>query len=105
MAWRLIVHDGRYAGMGQWMQPLEDLLDRIKWDHVFGKGTFALGYHDRVAHEERVVPFEDVTMERDQPGSFVVQDQDGVAVRIPLHRVRKVYKDGVIIWQRPEPAA
>jgi uncharacterized protein (UPF0248 family) len=83
------------------MQPLEELLDRIKWDVEFGKGAFALGYYDRVAHEEHVVRFESVTMDPQRPGTFVVQDETGSIVHIPLHRVRTVFKNGVVIWQRP----
>jgi uncharacterized protein (UPF0248 family) len=83
------------------MQPLQDLLHRIKWDAEFGKGAFALGYYDRVAHEEQVVPFESVTLDPERPGTFSHEDEDGVVAQIPLHRVRTVYKDGVVIWQRP----
>lgn len=82
------------------VQPLDELLDRIKWDPAFGKGSFALGYHDRLAREERVVPLASVSID---PGgfSFTFRDEDGVVGHIPLHRVRTVYKDGVVIWQRP----
>jgi hypothetical protein len=34
--------------------------------------------------------------------SFSVCGDDGVFVRIPLHRVRTVYKDGTPIWRRPQ---
>ena len=83
------------------MQPLEELLHRIKWDVEFGKGAFAHGYYDRLAHEEHIVQFESVTMDPDRRGMFSVQDENGLVARIPLHRVRTVYKDGVVIWQRP----
>ena len=83
------------------MQPLEELLDRIKWDAEFGKGVFALGYYDRVAHTEQIARFESVTMDPQRPGTFLLQDEDGVIAQIPLHRVRTVYKDGIVIWQRP----
>ena len=86
------------------MQPLDELLSRIKWDAEFGKGSFVLGYDDRVAHKEQRVGFELVTMDPGQPGMLVVEGEDGV-VRIPLHRVRTVYKDGAIIWQRPRRLA
>ena len=39
------------------MQRLQDLLHRIRWDAEFDKGVFALGYYDRVARQDRVVPF------------------------------------------------
>jgi uncharacterized protein (UPF0248 family) len=83
------------------MQPLEDLLHRIRWDPEFGRGRFALGYDDRVAHEERVVGFEAIALDRERPGFFSIADQAGQVAEIPLHRVRTVYKDGAIIWQRP----
>ena len=84
------------------MQPLEALLHRIKWDAEFGKGTFALGYYDRIARTEQIVPFESVALDPERSGTFSVQDEDGFVVHIPLHRVRTVYKDGVVIWQRPQ---
>jgi len=83
------------------MQPLQELLHRIKWDVEFGKGAFALSYYDRVAHKEHLVPFESVTMDPQRPGTFSIEDEDGVVAHIPLHRVRAAYKDGVVIWQRP----
>lgn len=85
------------------MQPLEELLDRIKWDAEFGSGEFALGYYDRVSHTEQVVPFNTVTMDPERPGTFSIADEDGLVAHIPLHRVRTVYKNGVVIWQRPGP--
>lgn len=82
------------------MQPLHQLLHRIEWDAEFGKANFALSYYDRVAHEDRVIPFDSIALD---PGafSFSFSDEDGVVAHIPLHRVRAVYKDGVVIWQRP----
>jgi uncharacterized protein (UPF0248 family) len=82
------------------MQPLHRLLDRIKWDSGFGRGAFAVAYLDRVAGEERIVPFAAITVERDAP-TLSFEDKDGVRRRIPLHRVRRVYQDGRIIWERP----
>ena len=84
------------------MRPLEELLHRIKWDPTFGTGVFALGYYDRIAHSERIVPFTTVTLEPSRPGTFSLQDEEGRIVHIPLHRVRTVYKNGIAIWQRPE---
>jgi uncharacterized protein (UPF0248 family) len=83
------------------MQPLAELLHRIKWDAGFGKGRFALGYYDRVEHAEQIVPFDAVILDPERPGMFSVQDETGFTVRVPLHRVRTVYKNGVVIWQRP----
>jgi uncharacterized protein (UPF0248 family) len=83
------------------MQPLRDLLNRIKWDPRFGKGAFALGYDDRMARQEKVVALTSITVDSAER-SFSVCGDDGVFVRIPLHRVRTVYKDGTPIWRRPQ---
>ena len=85
------------------MQPLRELLNRIKWDADFGKGTFALGYYDRIARRERIVAFTSITLGSGER-SFSVCGDDGMTVRIPLHRVFTVYKDGAPIWRRPLPA-
>ena len=84
------------------MQPLHLLLHRIRWDPEFGQGRFALGYHDRVAGEERIVPFGSITFDSSRPGFFSFEDTGGVVHHIPLHRVRTVYKNGVVIWERPD---
>lgn len=81
--------------------PLEDLLHRVQWDSEFGRGAFALGYVDRIAGGEQVVRFRDIHLDRRRPGMFTVVDEAGFVRHVPLHRVRTVYKDGVVIWQRP----
>ncbi len=83
------------------MQPLDELLHRIRWDAEFGAGQFSLGYYDRVAHEEKIVPVVATMVDR-QSRTFSFADEAGVDRRIPLHRVGSVYKNGVAIWRRPE---
>lgn len=83
------------------MQPLHELLHRIKWDAEFGRGEFALGYYDRVLHQEKIVPFASISIDPQRPATFSFHDEDGNVAHIPLHRVRTVYKDGSAVWQRP----
>jgi uncharacterized protein (UPF0248 family) len=83
------------------MRPLQELLHRIKWDVEFGKGEFALGYDDRVVHEEKIVPLVSISLDPQRPFTFSFHDESGIVHYIPLHRVRTVYKDGVIVWERP----
>ena len=80
------------------MQPLHRLLHRIKWDAEFGKGVFALGYYDRVARQEVIVPLASISLDAN---GMSFQTEDGMVARVPLHRVRTVYKDGVVVWRRP----
>jgi uncharacterized protein (UPF0248 family) len=82
------------------LQPLEDLLDRIRWDTEFAKGVFALGFLDRVAGVEQVVPFRSVSFDPHRRSMFSFEDENGVVRHIPFHRVRTVYKDGDVIWRR-----
>jgi uncharacterized protein (UPF0248 family) len=59
------------------MTPIHELLHRIRWDPEFGHAEFKISYWDRVARR---------------------------VVRVPLHRVRAVWRNGALIWQRPQPA-
>jgi uncharacterized protein (UPF0248 family) len=82
------------------VQSLQELLNRIKWDAEFGKAEFALGYYDRIVHDEIIVPFVSVSFDPQRPATFSFQDEHGIVRHIPLHRVRAVYKDNVVIWRR-----
>jgi len=82
--------------------PIHELLNRIRWDTVFARGNFELGYLDRVENRIIVVPFAEVSFSRDDPRAFRLVDEAGRSHRVPFHRVREVYKDGQRIWHRPE---
>ena len=82
------------------MLPIQKLLSRIRWDPRFRNGRFALGYFDRVARRIVVVPFETLRFPADAPRTFEIWDEAGDRHRIPFHRVRCVYRDGRIIWER-----
>ncbi len=86
------------------MKPLREILSKIRWDEEFGKGRFEIGYDDHL--EKRIVriPFEEVVFEEGNPFSFQIRNPEGETVIIPYHRVREVYKDGNLIWQRPHQA-
>jgi len=84
--------------------PLQDLLNRIRWDNEFGRGRFDLGYYDRVAGKIITVPFHEVILTEGDHFAFHLIDRDGEFVSIPFHRVRQVYKDGLLIWERAKEA-
>ena len=86
------------------MQPIDKLLSRIKWDREFGAAAFEIGYYDRVAAVMVRRPLTDLLFAPDSKDSFLLQDEEGVYQRIPLHRVREVYRNGELIWQRPRTA-
>ena len=85
------------------MMPIQDLLSRIRWDPEFGRGKFIIGYYDRIDKRIIKVPLARIVFETDSPGSFEAIEADGSVHSVPYHRVREVYRDGELIWQRPEP--
>lgn len=82
------------------MLPIRRLLSRIRWDPRFGQGEFTIGYYDRVARRTFFVPLRAVRFPPDNRRMFEITDADGEPRRIPLHRVRAVYRDGKLLWRR-----
>jgi uncharacterized protein (UPF0248 family) len=82
------------------MVPIQDILHRIQWDPACRDSVFDIGYIDRVAGAIVRVPLDDVRLEPGTPPALTVRDADGAVLRIPLHRVRQVRRDGVIFWER-----
>lgn len=85
------------------MITIEALLQRIRWDPEFGRGSFTLGYYDRVRHEIVTVPLEQIHPAPGNHFSFTAVEADGTVHEVPFHRVREVLRDGVRIWSRSVP--
>jgi uncharacterized protein (UPF0248 family) len=81
--------------------PIRRLLDRIRWDPEFGRGDFTLGYYDRVERRVVKVPLARIDLEPGNHFSFSAVEPDGAVHEVPFHRVREVYRNGGLIWQRP----
>lgn len=84
------------------MIPIQDLLHRIRWDPVFGRGRFEMAYVDHRADQLVRVRLEAVRLDPDEPFGVEVAGEDGVERFIPFHRIREVYRDGERIWSRPD---
>lgn len=82
------------------MITIRALLDRIRWDREYSRGTFAIGYYDRREGRIIVVPFAALRFAPDDHFTFQLTDAAGAVHTIPLHRVCAVYRDGESIWQR-----
>jgi uncharacterized protein (UPF0248 family) len=82
--------------------PIRELLNRIRWDPEFGRGSFELAYWDRTALELVRVPLSRVDLGTGAEFLTVV-DPDGSTRRVPLHRVRQVFRNGALLWTRPPP--
>jgi len=82
------------------MIPIHELLSRIRWDDEFGNADFVIGYYDRVENDVIQVPLKELFFEKDDHFDFELIDDMGVTRTIPLHRIKDVYRNGVLIWHR-----
>lgn len=82
------------------MIPIHELLNRIRWDSRFGAADFEVGYFDRVRQSVVRVPFGNIRFDPNDHFAFQVLGDDGQLRTVPFHRVRRVRRNGVLIWQR-----
>lgn len=82
------------------MQPIHELLNRIKWDPEFGQGEFELGIYDRVEGKVIRLPFRAIEFVPGEHSCFYYFDEEGKEHSVPLHRIKAVYKNGELIWHR-----
>ena len=82
------------------MIPIHELLARIRWDPEFGRGNFEIGYWDRVEGKTLRIPLALMHPDSANPHELQFVDEEGVIHTLPLHRIREVVRDGVVIWRR-----
>ena len=79
------------------MQPIKDLLNKIKWDKKENPEDYTIVYEDRIQKSYIEIPYIEIIRIE---GTFMVLERDGDEVNIPLHRIHGVKKKGIIIWKR-----
>jgi len=82
------------------MVPIQDVLHRIQWDPAWGGGLFEVGYLDRVAGTIVRAPVGALRLQGGGCASLTLRDEAGSVQQIPLHRIRRVWRDGSLIWER-----
>ena len=82
------------------MMPIQDLLNRIRWDSVFAEGDFVIGFYDRLEKPVIRLQLKEVWFEEDDHFDFYFMDEEGEVHSVPFHRVTDVYKDDELIWHR-----
>lgn len=82
------------------MLPVQELLNRIRWDKAYAKGEFRVAYFDRVANSVTTVPFRELRFDSEDHFAFGVVDEVGEIHWVPYHRVRALYRNDEVIWQR-----
>jgi uncharacterized protein (UPF0248 family) len=82
------------------MIPIHEFLNRIRWDKNFGKGSLEIGYFDHVEGKIIRIPLRELHFESGNSFSFDLPTLEGTVITIPFHRIREVYRDGLLIWSR-----
>ncbi len=82
------------------MIPIHQLLSRIRWDEEYGDADFVIGYYDRVEDRIVLVPLKALHFEKEDHFDFELLDDEGVTHTIPLHRIRQVFRNGELVWER-----
>lgn len=82
------------------MMPIQQLLNRIRWDESFGQAEFTIGYYDRVEDRIIKVSFSELIFPAGDHFDFQLVDDEGCVHNVPYHRIRQVYRDGQLIWHR-----
>lgn len=80
--------------------PIQELLSRIRWDEAYGRADFVIGYYDRLEQRVIKVPLKELYFSPEDHFDFELLDEDGVTHTIPLHRIRQVFRNGELVWQR-----
>ncbi|MBI4451240.1 DUF504 domain-containing protein [Candidatus Woesearchaeota archaeon] len=79
------------------MKPIQDVLNKIKWDKREKPEEYVVYYQDNVLKKFVAVRYNDIL--RVEEGFFVVLVA-GRETEIPLHRIREVRR-GEVVWRRP----
>jgi len=74
------------------MLPIKQFLNKIQFSGKFNKNTITLSYYDRI--QKKLIPLEYRKIKVE--GNFLILDER----HIPLHRIKEIRKNGVIIWKR-----
>lgn len=82
------------------MIPIHELLSRIRWDADYGSADFRIGYYDRVEERTITVSLKELYFDSEDHFDFQLLDEEGINHSIPLHRIRKVYRNGELVWER-----
>jgi len=78
------------------MQPIKELLNKIKWDYRENPEQYSIFYYDRILKKLIKIPYNKI---KRVEGSFMVLNNEEES-NIPLHRIKRVTKDKNIVWER-----
>ena len=78
------------------MQTISDLLNKIKWDKREAPEQYSIFYYDRILKKLIEIPYKKI--KRIEKIFMVLNNEE--ESNIPLHRIKKVKKNDIIVWER-----
>ncbi|OGT20543.1 MAG: hypothetical protein A2V90_02380, partial [Gammaproteobacteria bacterium RBG_16_57_12] len=66
------------------MIPIQDILNRIRWDQEFARGEFVIGYYDRTEDRIIMAPFREIHFDPHDHFAFQVQDAGNEIHTVPF---------------------
>ena len=80
------------------MRPIHELLNDITWNKKHDPANVEIGYEDR--KEQRLIFMPYTRIKRIEQEFMVLDNEEGLEVNIPLHRIREVREKGATLWKR-----
>ena len=78
------------------MQPIHELINKIKWDNRENPEQYSIFYYDRILKKLIKISYNKI---KRIEGSFMVLDNEDES-NVPLHRIKKVAKNKIVVWER-----
>ena len=82
------------------MQPIHELINRIRWDKEYAAAEFKIGFYDRLDHEIIYLSLKAIQLDQNDHYFFHFYDDNDEEHSVPLHRIKQVYRNGELIWHR-----
>ena len=79
------------------MIPIKDLLNKIKWDKRELPEEYLVYYLDRISQKLIKINYNDIKKFED---NFIVIEKNNEETYIPMHRIKEVRKNNVLVWKR-----
>ena len=81
------------------MIPIQSLLNKIKWDKRENPEEYSIYYYDRIS--KKLIKINYIDIKRFE-GTFIIVERNNEEVNIPMHRIREVKKNNIVVWKRKE---
>lgn len=79
------------------MQPIHELLNKIKWDKRENPEEYSIYHFDRISKTLIKINYIDIKRFED---NFIIIERNNEEVNIPMHRIKKVTKKDFVVWER-----